>query len=110
MDKVSDKTVSTNHNLFEEKGPGEPKRYRTEVLPLASLTPYRQAKPAHLGAQHGSKLFLAQWVSDSLPPTKDFSAFAPAWPWMKVQASGDALGPPAHHTTQWRCPVNTDGV
>ena len=33
------KTVSTNHNLFEEKG--EPKRYRTEVLPLTSLTPYR---------------------------------------------------------------------
>ena len=32
------KTVSTNHNLFEEKG--EPKRYRTEVLPLTSLTPY----------------------------------------------------------------------
>ena len=32
-------TVSTNHNLFEEKG--EPKRYRTEVLPLTSLTPYR---------------------------------------------------------------------
>ena len=28
----SHKTVSTNHNLFEEKG--EPKRYRTEVLPL----------------------------------------------------------------------------
>ena len=69
MDKVSDKTVSTNHNLFEEKGPGEPKRYRTEVLPLTSLN----AKPAHVGAQHhGSKLFLAQWVSDSLPPTKDF--------------------------------------
>jgi len=33
------KTVSTNHNLFEEKG--KPKRYRTEVLPLTSLTPYR---------------------------------------------------------------------
>ena len=32
-------TVSTNHNLFEEKR--EPKRYRTEVLPLTSLTPYR---------------------------------------------------------------------
>ena len=32
-------TVSTDHNLFEEKG--EPKRYRTEVLPLTSLTPYR---------------------------------------------------------------------
>ena len=33
------KTVSTNHNLFEEKG--EPNRYRTEVLPLTNLTPYR---------------------------------------------------------------------
>ena len=27
-------SVVTNHNLFEEKG--EPKRYRTEVLPLTS--------------------------------------------------------------------------
>ena len=27
-DEQSHKTVSTNHNLFEEKG--EPKRYRTE--------------------------------------------------------------------------------
>ena len=44
-DGQSHKTVSTNHNLFEEKG--EPKRYRTEVLPLTSLTPYCQAKPAH---------------------------------------------------------------
>ena len=32
-------SVVTNHKLFEEKG--EPKRYRTEVLPLTSLTPYR---------------------------------------------------------------------
>ena len=38
-DGQSHKTVSTNHNLFEENG--EPKRYRTEVLPLTSLTPYR---------------------------------------------------------------------
>ena len=38
-DGQSHKTVSTNHNLFEEKG--EPKRYRTEVLPLTSLPPYR---------------------------------------------------------------------
>ena len=38
-DGQSHQTVSTNHNLFEEKG--EPKRYRTEVLPLTSLTPYR---------------------------------------------------------------------
>ena len=44
-DGQSHRTVSTNHNLFEEKG--EPKRYRTEVLPLTSLTPYRWAKPAH---------------------------------------------------------------
>ena len=34
-DGQSHKTVSTNHNLFEEKG--EPKRYRTEVLPLNAL-------------------------------------------------------------------------
>ena len=38
-DGQNHKTVSTNHNLFEEKG--EPKRYRTEVLPLTSLMPYR---------------------------------------------------------------------
>ena len=38
-DGQSHKTMSTNHNLFEEKG--VPKRYRTEVLPLTSLTPYR---------------------------------------------------------------------
>ena len=38
-DGQSHKTVSTNHNLFEEKG--EPKRYRTEVLPLTRLPPYR---------------------------------------------------------------------
>ena len=38
-DGQSHKTVSANHNLFEEKG--EPKRYRTEILPLTSLTPYR---------------------------------------------------------------------
>ena len=37
-DGQSHKAVSTNHNLFEEKG--EPKRYRTEVLPLTSITPY----------------------------------------------------------------------
>ena len=36
-DGQSHETVFTNHNLFEEKG--EPKRYRTEVLPLTSLKP-----------------------------------------------------------------------
>ena len=45
-DGQSHGTVSTNHNLFEEKG--EPKRYRTEVLPLTSLTPYHLAKPAKI--------------------------------------------------------------
>ena len=38
-DGQSHKTVSTNHNISEEKG--EPKWYGTEVLPLTSLTPYR---------------------------------------------------------------------
>ena len=38
-DGQSHKTVSTNHNLFEEKG--QPKPNRTEALPLTSLTPYR---------------------------------------------------------------------
>ena len=38
-DGQSHKTMTTNHNFFQEKG--EPKRYRTEVLPLTSLTPYR---------------------------------------------------------------------
>ena len=33
-DEQSHKTVSTNHNLSEEKG--EQKRYRTVVLPLTS--------------------------------------------------------------------------
>ena len=37
MDKVIRQCPLTNHNLFEEKG--EPKRYRTEVLPLTSLKP-----------------------------------------------------------------------
>ena len=34
-DGQSHRTVSANHNVFEEKG--EPKRYRTEVLPLTRL-------------------------------------------------------------------------
>ena len=35
-DGQSHKTAFANHNLSEEKG--EPKQYRTEVLPLTSLT------------------------------------------------------------------------
>ena len=38
-DGQSHKTVSINLNLFEEKG--EPKRHRTEILPLTSQTPCR---------------------------------------------------------------------
>ena len=38
-DGQSHKIMYTNHNLYKENG--EPKRYRTEVLPLTSLTPYR---------------------------------------------------------------------
>ena len=42
----SQKTVSClQTTTFQEKG--EPKRTRTEVPLLISLTPYRQAKPAH---------------------------------------------------------------
>ena len=41
----SHKTVSTNHNLFEEKG--EPKRNRAVALLYTSRTFYRWAKPAH---------------------------------------------------------------
>ena len=44
-ERQSHKTVSTNHNLFEEKG--ESKRNRTEAPLLTSLTPYCWAKPAH---------------------------------------------------------------
>ena len=38
-DGQSHRTVSTNHNLFEEKG--EPKQMQTEVFLLTSLTSYR---------------------------------------------------------------------
>ena len=38
-DGQSHRTVSTNHDLSEEKG--DPKQYRTEVLLLTNLTPYR---------------------------------------------------------------------
>ena len=46
----SHKTVSTNHNLLEEKG--EPKRNRAEALLLISVMPYRRAKPARVFNAH----------------------------------------------------------
>ena len=45
-DGQSHRTVSTNHHLFEEKG--EPKRYRTEALPLTNLNALPLGpEPAH---------------------------------------------------------------
>ena len=41
-DGQSHKTVSKNHNTFEEKG--EPNQIRTDVPLLTSLTPYRWVK------------------------------------------------------------------
>ena len=41
---------------FEKKG--EPKRYRTEVLPLTSLPPYRWAKPALYRTKLQADLYL----------------------------------------------------
>ena len=41
----------TQTTTFQEKG--EPKQIRPEVLLLTSLTPYRQAKPAHEGEGEG---------------------------------------------------------
>ena len=45
-DAQSHRTVSTNHNLSEEKG--ERKRYRTEVLPFTNLTPYSVITELHI--------------------------------------------------------------
>ena len=55
-DGQSHKTVSTNHNLSEEKG--ESRRYRTKLLPLTSLTalPLGQTG-SHVTAKRGHELF-----------------------------------------------------
>ena len=47
-DGQSHKTVSTNRNLFDKKR--EPKRYRTEVLPLRLMT--RPNRLTHIDFQH----------------------------------------------------------
>ena len=51
-DKVTRQCPQTT--IFEERG--KPKQIRTEVLLLTSLTPYRQAKPAHAKpvSKHGA--------------------------------------------------------
>ena len=65
-DGQSHKTVSTNHNLSEEKG--EPKRYRTEVLPLTSLSnalPLGQASSLSY-ATEGALFISAQLSTDAV--------------------------------------------
>ena len=55
------KRVSTNHNLFEEKG--GPKRYRTVVLPLTtSLTPYRLGQTGSQAVLRGSPFLTVRVV------------------------------------------------
>ena len=70
-DGQSHKTVSTNHNLFEEKG--EPKRYRTEVLPLTSLTPYRLTSSLLARGPYLTPS-LAVWPSDKAGKRKDLGS------------------------------------
>ena len=74
MDKVT-RQWSTNHNLFDEKG--EPKRYRTEVLPLTSLT----ARPHRLTADSSESALLIPAVTGYATENA-----TPVWP------SGMALG------------------
>ena len=50
----SRKTVSTNHNLFEEKG--EPKRNRAEALLVTSLIIHRSCRELMMGRHGGAKL------------------------------------------------------
>ena len=73
-DGQSHKTESTNRNLFEEKG--EPKWYRTEVLRLTSLMPYRQAKPANCMATHTGLLSYSLPSSQSLGEEGDYRPIA----------------------------------
>ena len=52
-DGQSRKTMSTNHNLSEEKG--EPKRYRTEVLPLSQPNALPLGQTAHVAYSSTNK-------------------------------------------------------
>ena len=63
-DGQSHRTVSTNHNLSEEKG--EPKRYRTEVLPLTSLT-CLTARPNRLTSRTATRRTIAIKVMGRQP-------------------------------------------
>ena len=64
-DKVTRQCPQTT--TFEEKG--EPKRIRTEVPLLTSLTPYRQAKPAHTRL-HKPWTNLCRSMAQALTPRK----------------------------------------
>ena len=72
----SNRTVSTNHNLFEEKG--EPKRYRTEVLPLTNRLALPLGQTGSLTKQTGlclkslTTLNRLVLMSDCQPQTLSF--------------------------------------
>ena len=85
----SHKTVSTNHNLFDDKG--YPKRYRTEVLPLTSLTPCRWAKPTHETTHTASAERLQ-------PQTLSMSSLLPHWSAQSEPWQGPGLNAPGPHT------------
>ena len=69
-DGQTHKTLSANPNLSEDKG--EPKRYRTEVLPLTSLTPYRQAKPAHkASSEEAEEIAVGRWFRSETAQGKE---------------------------------------
>ena len=59
-DKVTNKTVSTDYNLFEEKG--ELKQIQSEVLLLTSLMPFHSAKLAHRLLLAMIKRVILPWV------------------------------------------------
>ena len=77
-DKVTRQCPQTT--TFEEKG--EPKRIRTEVTLLTSLTPYREAKPAHSTGALKSRpdiAVLIDWASNTTLLTGFKSMFGRCW-------------------------------
>ena len=55
---VRDKVTRPCPQITAFEGKGYPKRYRTEVLPLANLPPYRWAKPALCSRLRSPLLYL----------------------------------------------------
>ena len=86
-DKVTRQCPQTT--TFEEKG--EPKRYRTEVLPLTSLPPYRQANRLSVPSVWGCVLMLytldiglnqsEQVAEETLKVGQAYRAEGVVWTW-----------------------------